>query len=82
MKAIRSITVKPHLPERLSILQELAYNLWLTWHPAAATLFKDIDPTLWENSDENPVRMLGALSQQKIDEILQDEGFLAQMDEV
>ncbi len=82
MKAIRSIIVKSHLPERLRVLEELAYNLRLTWHPEAASLFRELDPGLWEESEQNPIRMLGAISQEKLNEIFQDEGFLAHMDQV
>ena len=31
------------LPERLSGLEELAENLWWSWHPAARNLYKRID---------------------------------------
>jgi len=33
----------PKLPERLSGLKELAYNLWWIWHPEGRMFFKMID---------------------------------------
>ncbi|MBU1931968.1 DUF3417 domain-containing protein, partial [Patescibacteria group bacterium] len=48
----------PNLPERISGLGELAYNLWWSWHPAARMLFKSMDRQGWKDSIHNPVRML------------------------
>jgi starch phosphorylase len=28
-----------HLPERIEGLEELAYNLWWSWHPEGRSLF-------------------------------------------
>jgi hypothetical protein len=30
----------PHLPEKISGLRELAYNLWWSWHPEGRALFQ------------------------------------------
>lgn len=51
----------PHLPERLSGLGEIAYNLWWSWHPSARMLFKLLDRIAWKESGHNPVRMLDYL---------------------
>ncbi len=48
----------PHLPERISGLAEIAYNLWWSWHPAARMLFKLLDRIAWKESRHNPVLML------------------------
>jgi starch phosphorylase len=47
-----------NIPERISGLMELAYNLWWSWHPAARMLFKMIDRIAWKESGHNPVKML------------------------
>ncbi|MFH2031216.1 MAG: DUF3417 domain-containing protein, partial [Bacteroidota bacterium] len=44
----------PNLPERISGLGELAYNLWWSWHPAARMLFKSMDRQGWKDSIHNP----------------------------
>ncbi|MEW6584993.1 MAG: alpha-glucan family phosphorylase [Nitrospirota bacterium] len=46
------------IPDRLSGLADLAYNLWWSWHPEARMLFKMIDRVAWKESGHNPVRML------------------------
>jgi len=46
------------LPDRISGLGELAYNLWWSWHPEARMLFKQLNREAWRESVHNPVRML------------------------
>ncbi len=48
----------PYLPERISGLADIAYNLWWSWHPSARMLFKRLDRIAWKESRHNPVRML------------------------
>lgn len=80
MKALHTIDVQPHVPERLSDLLMIAYDLWWSWNPQAIQLFRRIDSDQWEISGHNPVAMLGALQQERLDELQHDEGFLAQLD--
>ena len=47
-----------HLPESLSGLEELAENLWWSWHPAARMVFKNLDRQAWKESIHNPDKML------------------------
>lgn len=69
------------LPEPLSRLTELAYNLWWTWHREARSLFERIEPSLWSRY-RNPVRLLSLTRSRRLRELADDEGFLAQMREV
>jgi starch phosphorylase len=48
----------PNIPEKLSGLAEIAYNLWWSWHPAARMLFKMLDRAAWKEGGHNPVQML------------------------
>jgi len=81
MKII-SHTIKPVLKGRLSRLDTLARNLWLSWNFDAVSLFMRIDPGLWSDSGQNPVKMLGMLSQETIDQLASDSSFLSDLDEV
>ena len=47
------------IPERYSLLYELAYNLWWTWDPVAHDLWRSVNPDLW-NQYHNPIDMLRA----------------------
>ena len=81
-KIIRRFRVVPNLPFRLNALKKIAYNVWFSWNQEAVLLFHRIDPEMWEECRHNPALFLGMLSQEKINEILTDEGFLSQMDRV
>ena len=81
-RPIRTFTVLPHLPERLQALQKLAYNLWWCWNPEAVALFRRIDAEVFEDIDHNPVKLLGKVDQQRLQELLDDDGFLSHLDRV
>lgn len=80
MQPIRTFNVSPSLPPRLEPLRKLAYNLHWDWNVESKDLFRRLDPDLWESSRHNPVLMLGTISQGRLLEVVEDEGFLAQMD--
>jgi glycogen phosphorylase len=80
MQPIRTFNVSPALPPRLEPLRKLAYNLHWDWNVETKDLFRRLDPDLWESSHHNPVLMLGTISQIRLTEVVEDEGFLAQMD--
>ncbi len=80
MQPIRTFNVSPSLPPRLESLRQLAYNLHWDWNADSKDLFRRLDPDLWETSHHNPVYMLGNISQARLQEVVEDEGFLAQMD--
>ena len=48
----------PDLPARIAGLEDLAENLWWSWHPRARMLFKLLDRQAWKQSRHNPDRML------------------------
>ncbi len=69
------------LPQRLSRLKDLAYNLWWSWHHDARFLFREIDPILWESSNHNPVLLLKR-SKDKLIQLADNQRFLAHYDQV
>src|SRR5262245_28311295 len=81
-RTIRTFTVLPSLPDRLQPLFKLAYNLWWCWNPDAVALFRRIDPDLFDSLDNSPVRLLGAIAQERLQELAADDGFLAHLDRV
>ena len=82
MRPIRTFTVVPSLPPRLERLRELAYNLRWAWDVETLELFRRLDVNLWEASGHNPVRMLGALRQDVLDEVANDDTFLSHLSRV
>ncbi len=77
MKPIRTFYVKPKLPPGLERLSDLAYNLRWAWDPQTRSLFRRLDDDLWERSGHNPVYMLGAFEQVRLEEAAQDPAFVA-----
>jgi starch phosphorylase len=81
-RPLRTFTVLPHLPGRLQGLHRLAYNLWWCWNHEAVSLFRRIDDQLFEKLENSPVKLLAQVGQERLDQLLRDEGFLAHMDRV
>jgi glycogen phosphorylase len=80
VKAFGLVTIFQTLPSRISRLQELAYNLWWSWHPEARALFSSLDPALWEQAGHNPVRLLSELQPQVLENAALDPTYLQQYD--
>src|SRR5690242_11584961 len=79
---IRTFQVFPEVPATLQPLLELSQNLWWVWHPDAVELFRRLDRKLWEEVYHNPVKLLGTISQQKLQNAAGDEGYLAHLKRV
>lgn len=77
-----SYIVRPNLPERLMPLRKIAYNLWYSWNWQAVELFMRLGKEYWEQSYQNPVRMLGLIPQERYNDIMNDDSFLANMDRI
>jgi len=79
MPSVRSFTVLPALPESLKDLETIAKNMFWAWNPECAELFERIDNRLWAASGHNPVKMLGSVSQHKLEMLAENQGFLHEM---
>lgn len=79
---IRHFQVEPSLPEPLKPLLEIANNLWWSWNYDAVELFVRLDQNLWTHTKHNPVKLLGMVSQDKLESAARDEGFLGQLQQV
>ena len=79
---IRTFQVFPDLPEALKPLNEMAHNIWWMWHPDGVELFRRLDRKLWDEVYHNPVKMLGAIEQEKLAAAAVDEGYLAHLSRV
>ncbi len=79
---VLAFTVKPNIPQPLRPLEELARNLWISWNYEAIMLFMRLDYEAWISSRQNPARMLGLVSQAKLDQAARDDSFLAAQEAV
>jgi len=76
---IKSLDVKPLIPEAIQTIRELSRNLWFVWNSDAETLFRSMNPDLWEETRENPVELLVRLKQSDLKSLAGDEGFCAHL---
>jgi phosphorylase/glycogen(starch) synthase len=73
----RSFTAVANLPEKIGRLRELAHNLWWAWNPRGRDLFSALDPKLWDEMGNNPVRMLETVSPERLLEAATNGSYLA-----
>lgn len=71
--------VLPAIPEKLEELRNLAYNLHWAWNQDTQQLFRRIDRELWDDTHHNPVLLLGKVSQTRLEELANDEGFVSRV---
>lgn len=67
------------LPAALEPLGDLVWNLRWSWHPETQALFEAIDPVLWQESGNDPIRLLGSVPRTRLDELAADEEFLSRL---
>ena len=82
MKALRSFTVRPSLPPELAALEELAMNVRWSWDAHTRDLFRWVDPDAWDATVHDPVRLLGVVSRERLDALVDDPGFMRFLGEV
>ncbi|MBD5254545.1 MAG: glycosyltransferase family 1 protein [Barnesiella sp.] len=75
-------TVIAELPAQLKPLDIMSHNLWWVWNSEAKSLFRDINPSLWRSTGENPVMVLQRLSSERLNEIMNDREMMARIDNV
>ncbi len=76
---IRTFQVFPDIPLSLQPLVEIAKNLWWVWQPDAVELFRRLDRKRWEQVYHNPIKLLGTIPQEQLQEAATDDGYLAHL---
>ena len=70
------------IPERIIRLEELAHNIWWSWHPEAQALFRSLDYPLWRANNNNPVKLLYQSAPELLRKASEDPGYLKNYDSV
>jgi len=78
----KRLLVQKNIPERLAALEELSKNLWWSWNYEAEELFESIDPTIWGESEKNPIIFLEMISYNRLLKLESDKQFLEKLKEV
>ena len=70
------------LPRRISRLGQLAYNLWWVWNPEGQMVFSQIDKSLWERMNHNPVAFLHKVDRPRLNAMTNDRYYVDFYDRV
>jgi starch phosphorylase len=77
---MESYTPFPSLPDRISGLGRLAFDLWWSWNPEGREVFRRLDYFLWRLTAHNPVRMLRVVPRERLEQAAREPSFLALYD--
>ena len=67
---------KDSLPAPLIPLERLAWNYWWSWAADGESIFRDLDPELWEDCEHNPRQLLEKTSAYRLAEAATDPVYL------
>jgi starch phosphorylase len=82
MSYIQTFQVYPKVPEDLEFAEKMVRNLWWCWNLDAIELMRRIDPKMWNQSGRNPIQFFSMISQEQMESIRRDEGFMAHLERV
>jgi glycogen phosphorylase/synthase len=78
----KDIYVQSDVPERLFYLKELANNLWWSWNTEAESLFRRMDPSLWDEVHHNPKLLLEKIDYKRLLVLEDDDEFVSDLRKV
>jgi glycogen phosphorylase/synthase len=78
----KDIYVQSDVPEKLASLKNLANNLWWSWNSEAESLFKRMDPSLWDEVNHNPKLLLEKIDYKRLLVLEDDDEFVAELKKV
>ncbi len=72
-----SLTGAParQLPPTLQPLEDLSWNYWWSWAPDGPEVFRDLDPNLWQQCEQNPRLLLSQISDLRLTQMGADPAF-------
>ncbi len=78
----KDIYVQSDVPDKLSSLKDLANNLWYSWHEGAESIFRRMDPSLWEEVKYNPKLLLEKIDYKRLLVLEDDEEFVSDLENI
>jgi starch phosphorylase len=70
-----TVTPSRLLPPPLQPLQALSWNYWWSWAPDGNEVFRDLDPGLWQQCEQNPRILLSQVSDLRVAQVAADPAF-------
>lgn len=70
------------IPAPLAPLERLAWNYWWSWASDGAEIFRDLDPDIWEDCEQNPRQLLARTSAYRLAEAAADPIYLERVQRI
>ena len=70
-----TVTASRMLPPPLEPLLPLSWNYWWSWAPDGNEVFRDLDPGLWQQCEQNPRLLLTHVSDLRLAQVAADPTF-------
>ncbi len=70
------------LPTTLKPLEKLAWNYWWSWAPDGPEIFRDLDPGLWQQVEQNPKALLAQISDLQLTRMAADPAFASRAEQL
>ena len=70
------LEIQPRIPPELERLTEMANDLMYSWDRSIRSLFHRLDRSAWEGCGHNPKAFLRRVSQQRLDEAVNDRSYM------
>ena len=64
------------VPAPLLTLERLAWNYWWSWAPDGISIFRDLDPEIWDDSEHNPRQLFARTSRYRLAQAAADPLYL------
>ncbi len=77
MRAVHTFRISTRLPPALEPLRDIAVNFASMGDARVQDTFRRVDPDLWEADGLDGMKLLGAVSQDRLDALAGDAGFVA-----
>ena len=77
-----SLEVNPKIPARLQRLEEIANNLWYSWHRPTRSLFSRLDRNLFRAVNNNPKEFLRRVDEERLIAAASDQVFLSSFNQI
>ena len=68
----KTVVTNPELTAPLMPLSQLAWNYWWSWSADGPNVFRDLDPELWEECENNPRLLLARTSEYRLAQMATD----------
>jgi starch phosphorylase len=72
----RGAALESRLPVSLRPLERLAWNYWWSWAADGQSVFRDLDPDVWEDCEHNPRCLLAKTDQFRLMQMATDPSYI------